>query len=309
MIIETQIFYPYLLGYSGMQPIYLIEKFVFLKPFLYLSKDKIINYANQKKISFLEDETNQNDYYARNRIRKFVIPYLQKEHNFLKNIYKFHIQITEIYQLVKEQTNLFLKYHFNKQYYCLEVFCKLNIVIQKNIILSLLDDKKISKNFVLINNIIKLLNNNNKPYCQVKLNDQWQISKKYYKWQLSPLSRIENNINTLKPILYLHHDHKTYPKYMTQKEIFYNDGQIIFPLIIRTRLSGDILEFKFGKQKLKKFLINCKIPITQRNKLLLIVDQTQKIIWIPCLYHNETLGEGKIITLAIEKHSIGLNKM
>ncbi|MDV3149016.1 MAG: ATP-binding protein [Pigeon pea little leaf phytoplasma] len=147
--------YPYLLGYSGMQPTYLIEEFVFLKPFLYLSKDKIINYANQKKISFLEDETNQNDYYARNRIRKFVIPYLQKEHNFLKNIYKFHIQITEIYQLVKEQTNLFLKYHFNQQYYCLEVFCKLNIVIQKNIILSLLDDKKINKNFVLINNIIK----------------------------------------------------------------------------------------------------------------------------------------------------------
>ncbi|XVJ45097.1 ATP-binding protein [Candidatus Phytoplasma australasiaticum] len=110
LIIETQIIYPYLLGYSGMQPIYLIEKFVFLKPFLYLSKDKIINYANQKKISFLEDETNQNDYYSRNRIRKFVIPYLQKEHNFLKNIYKFHIQITEIYQLVKEQTNLFFDY-------------------------------------------------------------------------------------------------------------------------------------------------------------------------------------------------------
>ncbi|MDV3141835.1 MAG: hypothetical protein Q8731_02155, partial [Candidatus Phytoplasma australasiaticum] len=43
---------PYLLGYSGMQPIYLIEKFVFLKPFLYLSKDKIINYANQKKFLF-----------------------------------------------------------------------------------------------------------------------------------------------------------------------------------------------------------------------------------------------------------------
>nr|QOX89601.1 tRNA lysidine(34) synthetase TilS ['Parthenium hysterophorus' phyllody phytoplasma] len=54
------------------------------------------------------------------------------------------------------------------------------------------------------------------------------------------------------------------------------------------------------KAKIKKFLINCKIPIIQRNKLLLIVDQTQKIIWIPCLYHNETLGEGKIITLAIE---------
>ncbi|MDO8057323.1 hypothetical protein OC698_01260 ['Gossypium sp.' phytoplasma] len=104
-----------LLGYSGMQPIYLMEKFVFLKPFLYLSKEKIINYANHKKISFLEDETNQNDYYARNRIRKFVIPYLQKEHNFLKNIYKFHIQLTEIYRLVKEQTNLFLKYHCHQQ--------------------------------------------------------------------------------------------------------------------------------------------------------------------------------------------------
>ncbi|MDV3178525.1 MAG: tRNA(Ile)-lysidine synthetase, partial [Sweet potato little leaf phytoplasma] len=62
----------------------------------------------------------------------------------------------------------------------------MNIVIQKNIILYLLDDKKINKNFVLINNIIKLLNNNNKPYCQLKLNDQWQISKKYYKWQLAP---------------------------------------------------------------------------------------------------------------------------
>ncbi|MDV3149017.1 MAG: tRNA lysidine(34) synthetase TilS [Pigeon pea little leaf phytoplasma] len=115
-----------------------------------------------------------------------------------------------------------------------------------------------------------------------------------------PLVRVVNNINKLKPILYVHHDRKKYPKYMTQKEIFYNNGKVIFPLIIRTRLPGDILEFQFGKQKLKKFLINCKIPITQRKKLLLIVDQTQKIIWIPYLYHNETLGDGKIITIAIE---------
>ncbi|MDO8078877.1 tRNA lysidine(34) synthetase TilS [Candidatus Phytoplasma aurantifolia] len=180
----------------------------------------------------------------------------------------------------------------------------MNIVIQKNIILVLLERKKINKNFVLINNIITLLNNKNKPYFEMKLNDQWQISKKYYKWQLTSVVRTENNINTLKTILYFHHDHKIYPSHMIQKEIFYSNGQIIFPLIIRTRRSGDVLQFKFGKQKLKKFLINRKIPITQRQKLLLIADQTQKIIWIPYLYCNETLGEGKIITLAVEAPKI-----
>ncbi|MFW8664653.1 tRNA(Ile)-lysidine synthetase, partial [Candidatus Phytoplasma citri] len=116
----------------------------------------------------------------------------------------------------------------------------MNIVIQKNIILVLLERKKINKNFVLINNIITLLNNKNKPYFEMKLNDQWQISKKYYKWQLTSVVRTENNINTLKTILYFHHDHKIYPSHMIQKEIFYSNGQIIFPLIIRTRRSGDV---------------------------------------------------------------------
>ncbi|MDV3196220.1 MAG: tRNA lysidine(34) synthetase TilS, partial [Candidatus Phytoplasma stylosanthis] len=70
---------------------------------------------------------------------------------------------------------------------------------------------------------------------------------------------------------------------------------------LRKRKSGDILKFSFGKQKLKKFFINAKIPLIERNKIWLVVDQKNTIIWIPNLYKNTKLGKNKIIYLGLQK--------
>lgn len=61
-------------GLSGMRP--LSEKIA--RPFLCVTKEEILQYAGDRKLSWSEDETNEDRTITRNRIRKEIIPALQK---------------------------------------------------------------------------------------------------------------------------------------------------------------------------------------------------------------------------------------
>ncbi|MDV3195911.1 MAG: tRNA lysidine(34) synthetase TilS, partial [Candidatus Phytoplasma stylosanthis] len=167
-----------ILGYSGMQPFFQEGNFYFVKPFLYVPKQKIINYARDKKILFLEDHTNQLNLYNRNKIRNKIIPFFKQMNNFLKNITKFHFQLTEINNFIRKQTILFVNIR-KDDVFDLNLFLTLDISIQKDIILFFLKKKKIKKSFDLINNIVKFLKNRSKANASHNFNSGWAIFKKY----------------------------------------------------------------------------------------------------------------------------------
>ncbi|WP_323847769.1 MAG: tRNA lysidine(34) synthetase TilS [Phytoplasma sp.] len=287
-----------LLGYSGMQSSYCHDNFYFLKPFLYISKDKITSYAIKNAIPFLEDYTNKLNIYTRNKIRNQIIPFFKKINNFLKNIQKFHFQITEMNTFLKRQTNFFLK-KMNNNFFDLKSFLQLDIVIQKDIIVSLLEKKNIYKNFYLINNIVKGLQNNNKPNITWAFPSlEWLLIKQYHKFFWQKKIKTEQVNQMTKPSL--HYNNKNVLSFCSSiQQIFYDVDRLQPPFILRQKQPGDILQFHFGRQKLKKFLINSKINLTQREKIWLVVDQQNIIIWIPRLYFNSTLGDKQNIYFGI----------
>ncbi|MDO8167879.1 tRNA lysidine(34) synthetase TilS [Candidatus Phytoplasma melaleucae] len=289
-------------GYSGMQDIYCIKDFLFMKPFLYTNKTQIRAYANKNQIPFLEDSTNQSDRYTRNKIRNYIIPFFKQENNFLKNIKKFHLQISEISAFLRQQTYLFLSQQINPNILDIKMFVQLHIAVQKDVILYLLEQNQISKNFIIITNIIKGIHNHNKPNIIWKLNKQWNLVKIYNQlfFQIKPLSPLQTQVeSSSEPALYWSVSENKYFNF-TQIRIYFDDAKISFPLKIRKRQPGDILYFAFGKKKLKKFFIDKKIALFKRNQLWLVTDQNNQIIWIPHLYINKTLGDRNILFLGLQ---------
>ena len=60
-------------------------------------------------------------------------------------------------------------------------------------------------------------------------------------------------------------------------------SDIVLPLRVRTRKSGDRIKVKNmnGTKKVSEVLINAKIPSSKRNLWPIVVDSTDKIVWIP----------------------------
>ncbi|MDV3198367.1 MAG: tRNA lysidine(34) synthetase TilS [Vigna little leaf phytoplasma] len=292
-----------LIGYSGMQPVYTFENFIWLKPFLYLEKKIIKKYAQQNKIPFLEDKTNLLSIYTRNKIRNQIIPIFQQTRNFLKKIKHFHLQLKEVSDLINNAVNLFMETQ-KKNNFSLTNFLQLHITIQKNIILFLLETNKITKNFIIINNIVKGLSDTKKPNIQWRLDNRWKLTKEYDKFFLQKINFTTTSntrfYNKNKPLLYSCSDPQLLPFCENKQKIFYDKNNYHPPFYLRKRKPGDILFFAFGKQKLKKFLINKKITRDQRDSIWLIVDQTDTIIWIPNLYINKMLGNKEIFYLCLK---------
>nr|WP_284706011.1 tRNA lysidine(34) synthetase TilS [Periweissella ghanensis] len=53
-----------------------------------------------------------------------------------------------------------------------------------------------------------------------------------------------------------------------------------WPLRVRYRQSGDQLALKVGHQKLKRLLMDAKVPITQRSTVPLLVNAHDELLWV-----------------------------
>ena len=78
-------------GLSGMKT---IRQEKYIRPFLTIRKTKVLDYLDHIKVDFVEDSTNRQRIYLRNRIRLDLLPYLTREFN--PNIYRTLLQTAEI---------------------------------------------------------------------------------------------------------------------------------------------------------------------------------------------------------------------
>ena len=91
-------------GLSPMQKISEINGIKIIRPFLEISKDELKNYLIEKNISWFEDETNDDEKFLRNKIRKFLASFEDK--NLLeKRIYNASLEIYKTRDLFDEIMN------------------------------------------------------------------------------------------------------------------------------------------------------------------------------------------------------------
>tara|TARA_B100000700_G_scaffold326378_1_gene437762 strand:- start:8834 stop:9205 length:372 start_codon:yes stop_codon:yes gene_type:complete len=66
-----------------------------------------------------------------------------------------------------------------------------------------------------------------------------------------------------------------------EDEAFFELAGLSFPLEVRARAPGDRLHKSVGSRKVKKLMLERRIPIGQREMMPVIVDARGKVLWVP----------------------------
>ena len=268
-----------------------------IRPLLPFTRDEIVLYANKNNKFWREDASNKSTKYLRNKIRHQLLPILQDIHPEFRNAFlKSQSHLRESHALVKDYIVLVKQKIWEKRddliYISLKELAKLPNY--KAVLYELLKvynftewndvyglvraqtGKQIFSNthFLLKNRMFLVLGVNIKEAGDTK-QELRQVADKF-RIQNSEFRIIElpKDVNTS--------TEKIGFKSETVNEIYFDKSKVILPLFVRKWKKGDYfypLGMK-GKKKLSNFFIDQKITRVEKEKIWLLCDADDHIIWI-----------------------------
>lgn len=279
-------------GYAGIRKEKMHRCFLIYRPLLDVSKASIYEYANESRIKFFEDSSNQENDYTRNRIRHYVIPKLKEENsNWIKAIENYSNTLFMAADYFEKIENDFIKeinYVYNNNDYYVEFMAEKLLhyedFLQMQILFRILKPFNLSKELVkemlnMIkssqNKIVSKISNELlfvKEYGKVIITNRIHENEEFY------LEISESGTYKLPNESTLILD-KNICTFITSKvKIWYNIHS--YPIIVRTRKDGDKLKLKSGTKSVSNYLTDKKVPYLERTKVLLLCDSNNQPISI-----------------------------
>lgn len=296
-------------GYAGIPLISNRLNYKLIRPFLYITKNVILNYCKSNKIDYAVDNSNFSDDYTRNRYRKYVLPQLKKEN---KNVHKKFLKFSTILLEYENYIEKIIDTEYSNVITENSIDCKKIMLqddlIKKRIIMKYLSDyfqssvNKINNHHV---DAVLSLIKSNKPNCFICLPNKKKLVKSY------------NKIYFDKPYVYNDYcvildKHVSLPNNYALEQIdklenttnyitAFNKNDLFFPLSVRNVHNGDKIEVLGlnGSKKIHDIFINEKVPKELRDSYPVLVDGANNVIWLPGLkkskYDRSKTGNYDII--------------
>ena len=281
-------------GYAGFRKISCHGDYSIVRPLVYMTKDELLNYDKDNGIAYVVDKSNFSDKYTRNRYRKEVLPFLKREDsNVHLKFLKYSELLFECDDYLNCLTNDFVKTLYNDKCIDINKFKALDSVIQSKLINKLLESFY-EDDMILITDVhtdlIKSLVYSNRANSSIYLPNAVKVFKSYDKiFFKRETEQIDNyEIELL--------DYANLPNgkniKVVEDSLFNNNNycrlscrDVVLPLHVRTRKSGDKMKVKGlnGSKKIKDIFIDSKVPMSQRDLWPVVVDSTDKIVWLPGL--------------------------
>lgn len=292
-------------GLTGMAPV----RGAVIRPLLTADREEIEAYLAACGQEFCEDATNAMDAYSRNRIRHQAIPALkQVNRRAVQHMYQAAAQLREIHEYLKKQAGIAQERCCVIQAGSVQIqkepFLQLDCVIQKEMVHQLLaalagGGRNLTSEHV--SQVIGLFNRQNNR--QVDLPGQLQAVRIYggveictgksaghgtQEWesvrQDSDILGKEGRLDMEK--LFSFRIRENFSGHMSQisKKKYtkcFDYDKIKAGFCVRNRQPGDylVVDASGSRQKLKKYLVNEKVPVTERGQLLLLADGAH-IMWV-----------------------------
>lgn len=279
-------------GYSGFNEIIDKGNYKIIRPLIYTTKEEIMEFVKDNSIPYRIDQSNFKDKYTRNRYRKNVLPFLKEEDkNVHTKFLKFSKTLIECDEFINKIVIMYIDEVYEDGMITISKFRKIDSLIQKRIIEYLLeklyrddlieiDDRHLDLIFEAINsNRASLSYNLPNDYLVIK-----EYDKLYFKKSIDAINSYDIELV----------DEVFLPNGMCIRKIEntefdgndimrINSKDVVLPLRVRTRHIGDKMTIKNmnGTRKVSDIFIDCKIPVGKRDLWPIVVDSTDKIVWIP----------------------------
>lgn len=280
-------------GLAGIPP----QRGRLIRPLLAFYKEELLRYCKEFHVPFVEDESNFQPVYLRNRVRQELLPFLAAEYN--PEIVSQLVRVADMaredeLELQERAEDLCTQHSFKRKGQLLfprEIFCSLSVSMQRRVLRSLLrlyQGHLLQIGFEHIEAWrLELLENTtfrlSLPQVSVAATKGHLFVGDFtaQSWEASILSvpgQIRNSQFTITAELWRRSDAPPLPM---GSEDFDLDA-LVLPLKIRPRQAGDRMEIfgLSGSKKVKDLLIDAQIPLAERNFVPMICDQRQ-ILWIP----------------------------
>ncbi len=269
------------------------EKYTILRPLLYLTKEEIYQYVLKNAIPYVEDNSNQDSHYTRNRYRKAILPFLKEEN---ENVHLKFLECSEELQETLEYIENIVQKRYEKivvnERLRWNLFVQEEVLVQKEILKKFLfqiyqeDIIKITKNHVrILMNFIKEGTVNS----FLDFPNHYQVIKTYDEILFTKESKSTNYCYPLEGKVDLPNNH--YVEVLTESDettnfVTYLDSSMLsLPLYVRNCCPGDKMSVKNmqGHKKIGDIFTNEKIPASERKMWPVVVDNNGQIIWLPGL--------------------------
>jgi len=280
-----------MMGYSGIRQVTCMDNYKIVRPLLYMTKDEIKEFDDQNNIPYRIDKSNTSSKYTRNRYRMNILPFLKEENknvhlkflkfsrvledasNYLENV--IELEYKKVYHDKKIDINMFN--HLDKLIKRLvlekvmeDIYSNLSSIEDKHIdiLLDLMANSKSGSSIDLPGNIKAFVNygylefyskTESNDYC-FELKDGLIVPNGF---KFVNLDTSENGNDTL------------------HLESF----MVKLPLYVRNKRVGDFIELKGtnGKRLVSDIFIDNKISKNKRCDYPVVVDSSDKVIWVPKL--------------------------
>ena len=281
-------------GYSGFSKVVKKNGYKIVRPLIQVTKEEILEYNKKNHIKYALDSSNFKDVYTRNRFRKYIVPQLKKEDiNVHKKFYKFSKTLLEYNEFIDKLVNSKINEIYPNNVLNIEKFKKEDKIIQQKVIYHILentyqDDLMLitDKHADILLDVIKSKRSN----VKVHLPNGVQAIKSYDTLVLSTINR-EVNSYDIELNKFVNLPNGKNIEVITETKLTNNfvcrldSREISLPLHVRSRQNGDKILIKgmIGKKKINDVFIDCKIPMDEREKWPIVVDNDGLVVWLPGL--------------------------
>lgn len=270
-----------------------------IRPLLNVFKEEILQYCQDFQVPFVEDATNYQPIYLRNKIRQELLPLLAKEYN--PQIVTELVQLAQlaqeddlelerqVHQLCEEHVS----YHGGQVVFPRSLFTNLSVAFQRRVLrrlLQLYQGHLLRIGFTHIEGWrLQLLANTtfrlSLPQVEVSATKDeifvgGFLGERWSSQELTVPGQVQVGEFIISAELL---SAQGLPPREAQNEDFDYDD-LVLPLMVRPREKGDRLQLfgGAGSKKVKDLFMDSYIPAEQRDYLPLICDQ-RGILWIPTI--------------------------
>jgi tRNA(Ile)-lysidine synthase len=281
------------------------EDLELIRPLLRITKGELLDYCKRNEVPYAVDSSNVDRHYFRNEIRLDLIPMLEKHNPKLKaSLVRLADMAAADDDYMEAQTFDAFKEGVTPsgEGFRLERrrFRDLHVALQRRLIKLILNcssNPRQMLDFKHIEEILEALSQERPAVTRLDIGEGWVMKREYEEVYIGP--SLPESINfgyiveqmmreveiaetgDMVRIERLEVPDPSLPA--NREEAYFDEGQLMFPLRIRSRLPGDLMHpyGLNGTKKVQDMFVDAKVPRSRRNSLPLLVNGDGQVLWIP----------------------------